>query len=153
MKKIAISIFLFQILFAPFVSAQLLQMDLTIFGMDCAICAHGVRTGLLKIEGVQKVDVSLEKGSTHIEFKPDNKVLLTQIENAVKRNGFSPKGGNIEFKGRIQNSEVIVTGSNETVPSTIPKSGTTDPQKEYVMHGILKIDDKGSQSLSITSAN
>ena len=152
MKKIAVSIFLFQILFAPLVSAQLLQMDLTIFGMDCAICAHGVRTGLLKIEGVQKVDVSLEKGSTHIEFKPDNKVLLTQIENAVRRNGFSPKGGNVELRGRIQNSKVIVTGSNETV-SSISNSSTTDPQKDYVIHGTLKIDDKGAQSLNITSAN
>jgi copper chaperone CopZ len=151
MKKTAVGILLLQILCAPIVSAQLLQMDLTIFGMDCAICAHGVRNGLLKIEGVQKVEVSLEKGSTHIDFKPDNKVLLSQIENAVKRNGFSPKGGNVEFKGRIQNKEVIITGSNETVSSR--SNSASDPEKEYLIHGILKIDDKGAQSLSIDSVN
>ena len=152
MKKTAIGILLLQVLFAPFVSAQLIKMDLTIFGMDCAICAHGVRTGLLRIQGVQNVEVSIEKGSTHIEFKPDNKVLLSQIETAVKRNGFSPKGGNVEFKGRIQNSEVIITGTNETVSSS-SNSAAADPQKEYLIRGTLKIDDKGGQSFSIASVN
>jgi copper chaperone CopZ len=152
MKKIVVGIFLLQILFTPMAFAQILQMDLSIFGMDCAICAHGVQSTLLKIEGVQKVEISLEKGLAHIEFKPDNKVLLTQIENAVRRNGFSPKGGTVELRGRIQNSQVTVTGSNETV-SSISNSGTTDPQKDYVIHGTLKIDDKGTKSLSITSAN
>jgi copper chaperone CopZ len=158
MKRIALMTLMLLSVSTPTLFAQIIQMDLSIFGMDCAICAHGVHKTLLKIEGVQKVDVSIEKGLAHIELNSENKVQLQQLENAVRKNGFSPKGGTVDLKGKIQNKggdsiTVIVSGTNEGISGTMSQAASIDPQKEYSIRGVLKIDEKGTQSLNITSAN
>lgn len=90
----------------PFFSnAQLLEVEQSVFGMDCAPCAYGVEKGLKKIEGIQTVKVSLNKGKAYITLQPDNEVSLTEIQQKVKSNGFSARNAEVTLQGELSKQE------------------------------------------------
>ena len=111
-------------------------------------------TGLKKLDGAEKVDVSLEKGLATIQLRPANKATLAVIQSIIKKNGFSPKGANVKLRGKIRDQnnslQVTITGSNETLPAKLNQQHSFDPQKEYWIEGTLKIEDKGAQNLTIS---
>jgi copper chaperone CopZ len=108
-----------------------------------------VSTGLKKLDGVEKVDVSLEQGLAKIKLKPQNKVTLVAIQTIIKKNGFSPKSANVKLRGKLRNQNLTITGSNESLPAKFNHQQSIDPEKEYWIEGILKIEDSGAQSLAI----
>jgi copper chaperone CopZ len=109
-----------------------------------------VSTGLKKLDGAEKVDVSLEQGLAKIQLKPENKVTLAAIQTIVKKNGFSPKSANIKLRGKLRNHTVTITGSNESFTAKLNQQHSIDPQKEYWIEGSLKIEDNGAQTLAIS---
>ena len=58
-----------------------------------------------KLEGVESVEVSLEKGSVDIELKADNKVTLPQLRRAIRSNGNETKDAQIAGRGKIVDRE------------------------------------------------
>jgi copper chaperone CopZ len=81
--------------------AELRDVDLQIHGMDCAICAHAVKVALLKLEGVESAEVSLERASTQIRLRPANRVTLTDLRQIVKNNGFTAKNATVTAIGTL----------------------------------------------------
>ncbi len=82
-------------------AAGLLEVDQVIFGMDCAPCAYGVEQGLRKLQGVQKVTVSLNQGKAVVVFAPDSPTSLKQIRKTIRKNGFTPKDAMVHVAGRL----------------------------------------------------
>jgi len=82
-------------------AAGLLEVDQTIFGMDCAPCAFGVERGLKKLPGVASVRVSLNDGRSVVRFNPDAGVGLEQIRAVVRDNGFTPKSATLTVAGTL----------------------------------------------------
>lgn len=100
----------------PFFSnAQLLEVEQTVFGMDCAPCAYGVERGLKKVEGIQAVKVSLNKGKAFITLQADNKVSLSEIQQKVKSNGFSAREAEVILQGELskQENKVFIEAGQE----------------------------------------
>lgn len=58
-------------------------------GMACPFCVQGVEKHLKKIDGVESVATSLEKGETILHLKPGASVTEEQVQAAVKKAGFS----------------------------------------------------------------
>jgi copper chaperone CopZ len=108
-----------------------------------------VRTGLEKLEGARKVDVSLEKGSARIELQPGNKVTLEQIQTIVKKNGFSPRSAHLKLSGTTQDKQVTISKSGESVLATYQTDKPAE-QKEYLIEGNLTIPDKGPTHLTVS---
>lgn len=82
-------------------AAGLLEVDQSIFGMDCAPCAYGVERGLNKLPGVKSVRVSLNEGKSVIQFKPDAAADLEQIRKIIRDNGFTPKAATLTMAGTL----------------------------------------------------
>ena len=79
-------------------------------------CAYAVRGALQKFSGVEKVDVSLNKGLATVTLKPGNTVRLSDVWETVRKNGFSPKETRVVLRGEVGGGakpELTVTGSNE----------------------------------------
>jgi copper chaperone CopZ len=79
-------------------------------------CAYAVRGALQKFSGVEKVDVSLNKGMATVTLKPGNTVRLSDVWETVRKNGFTPKETKVAIRGEVvggTNTELKVTGSNE----------------------------------------
>ena len=65
------------------------------------MCAHAVSVALEKIEGVELVKISLNKGLADIKLKSGNKVTVEQIVQVIRDNGFTPKGTTICVAGKV----------------------------------------------------
>ena len=64
-------------------------------------CAYAVRGALQKFSGVEKVDVSLNKGLATVTLKPGNTVRLTEVWDTVRKNGFTPKETKVVVRGEV----------------------------------------------------
>lgn len=54
-----------------------------------------------KLDGVESVEVSLEKGSVDIRLKADNKLTLPQLRRTIRSNGNETRDANIAGRGTI----------------------------------------------------
>jgi copper chaperone CopZ len=81
--------------------AEFRHVEMKIYGMDCATCAHGVRIGIEKMEGVESAEISLERASADITLRPDNRLTLEQFRKLIKFNGFAPKDATITARGTV----------------------------------------------------
>ncbi len=89
--------------FAPSsAGAEYTRVELKILGMDCAICAHGVRVAVQKIDGVESVELSLERAQADIRLRKDNVVSLDRFRQIVKANGFEPKQATVTAIGTVR---------------------------------------------------
>ena len=85
-------------------AAGLIEVTQTIFGMDCAPCAHGIQKDLMKLAGVSNATVSLNDGYARVELTEDNTVSLDRIRAVVRENGFTPKQAHVIVAGRLSRS-------------------------------------------------
>jgi len=60
-----------------------------------------VSAALKKLEGVESVDVSLEKASVEITLTADNKVTLAHLRRIIMNNGNETKDAHIDARGRV----------------------------------------------------
>lgn len=72
------------------------QAVVTVQGMQCPFCAYGIQKQLKKLPGATKVDVELAKNQAIVTFAPDAKVSDADIQQAIRKAGFTP--GKIEWK-------------------------------------------------------
>lgn len=65
------------------------------------MCARAVSAFMKRIEGVESVDVSLEKGVATVALAPGNHVTLDEVCDAIRKNGFTPKGADVTVAGTV----------------------------------------------------
>ena len=75
--------------------AEYEQVNLTVFGMDCAPCAHAIHISMKGIQGVNTVDVDLNSGLVIIKLTPANSASMRQFNEAVEKNGFTHKDADV----------------------------------------------------------
>ena len=97
--------------------AEYTQVNMTVFGMDCAPCAHAIHVSMKGIQGVNKVDVDLNTGLVSIQLMPGNGVGMQQFNQAVEKNGFTHKDARIVATGKITGTAATpvfeVTGTSD----------------------------------------
>jgi cation transport ATPase len=97
--------------------AEYEQVNMTVFGMDCAPCAHAIHVSMTGIKGVNKVNVDLNTGLVTVQLTPGNSAAMQQFNQAVEKNGFTHKDAKVVVRGRISgtaSSPVLeVTGTND----------------------------------------
>jgi len=76
--------------------AEYQQIKLTVFGMDCAPCAHAIHV---------------------IQLNPGNSAAMRQFNQAVEKNGFTHKDANIVARGML---------SGTASAPVLEVAGTTD---------------------------
>ena len=99
MKKFIVAGFIALISMAA--HAQYEQVNLTVFGMDCAPCAHAIHVSMKGIQGVNTVDVDLNTGLVTIKLVPGNNATMRQFNLAVEKNGFTHKDAEVVVKGKL----------------------------------------------------
>jgi cation transport ATPase len=81
--------------------AEYEQVNLTVFGMDCAPCAHAIHVSMQGIQGVNTVDVDLNTGLVTVKLSPGNSASMRQFNQAVEKNGFTHKDAEILVRGKL----------------------------------------------------
>jgi copper chaperone CopZ len=87
-----------------------------------------VRVSLKSVDGVDAVDVSLEKGLASVKMKPGNAATSKQLQEAITKNGFTMKPSNVSVAGKIVMTngqpQLQVSGSNDLL-NLIPDNPQT----------------------------
>lgn len=123
--------------------AQLLTVNQTVYGMDCAPCAYGVEKGIQKIKGVQSVKVSLNQGKAYIHLAPENRVTLAGIQQEIQNNGFSAREAEVVVQGKLlknTNGLSLVTQQNEhylLIPTI--RNGLLDKLKAFPSDALVRL--------------
>jgi len=104
-------------LFSSAAHAEYKQVNLTVFGMDCAPCAHAIHVSMKGIKGVDTVNVDLNTGLVTISLTSGNTAGMHQFEEAVKKNGFTHKDATVVVRGKLTgtaNSPILeVAGTSD----------------------------------------
>ena len=139
------------LLVASAAHAQYQQVNLTVFGMDCAPCAHAIRVSMKGIQGVNTINVDLNTGLVAVTLAPLNTATMRQFNQAVEKNGFTHKAANITVRGTLSGTvaapSLEVTGtqdhyalaSNSTDINLSPLMG-----KQVLVVGVLPQASRGS---------
>ncbi len=130
--------------------AEYQRVGLTVFGMDCAPCAHAIHVSMKGIQGVKDVAVDLNTGLVTIQLAPGNKASMRQFNEAVEKNGFTHKDANVTVLGQITGSAsaplLEVTGTNDHY-ALIPAGSGVDVGgllgKTVVVNGVVPQAAKG----------
>jgi cation transport ATPase len=130
--------------------AEYEQVNLTVFGMDCAPCAHAIHVSMKGIQGVNAVDVDLNTGLVSIKLTPGNNAAMRQFNEAVEKNGFTHKDANIVVRGQLSGSTqapfLEVTGTKDRY-ALAPLAAGTDMTallgKTVLIDGVLPQSGKG----------
>ncbi|HYB95430.1 MAG TPA: hypothetical protein VEC39_10680 [Vicinamibacterales bacterium] len=86
-----------------------------------------------KIEGVEKVTVSLKEGMTVLEFRPGNKVTLASLRRVIKNNGFVSKEATVVAQGTANGRDFVISGTGEKVFATSSPTATPDGRWRFVV--------------------
>ncbi|HEX7159071.1 MAG TPA: cation transporter [Edaphobacter sp.] len=109
--------------------AEYEQINLTVFGMDCAPCAHAIHISMKGIQGVDKVDVDLNTGLVAISLAPGNSASMRQFNQAVEKNGFTHKDAIVTARGKLTGTAAApifeVAGTQDRF-TRVPAQATAD---------------------------
>ena len=104
-----------------------------------------------KREGVESVDVSLEKATADIRLKPGNTVTLPQLRQIIRQSGYPTKDAQVEARGAVvdRNGKPTLDLQNGTYLELSAKpslfaTGVVD------LTGISRAVDKKQEVLTIT---
>src|ERR1700722_10160856 len=109
--------------------AEYEQVNLTVFGMDCAPCAHAIHVSMKGIQGVNTVDVDLNTGLVTIKLTPGNSASMRQFNQAVEKNGFTHKDAEIVVRGKLTgtaNSPVLEVSGTQDRYALSPTAASLD---------------------------
>jgi copper chaperone CopZ len=60
-----------------------------------------VRVAVRKLDGVESVDVSLERASVTLGLRPGNRITLPQLRQIIRNNGFTAKDATVTAIGTV----------------------------------------------------
>lgn len=85
-----------------------------------------MRVAVLKLSGVESVNISLERAITDVQLKPGNSITLDQLRTIIKNNGFTTRETTVTVVGmlieRAGQPTLEVTGTNtEMIVAADPK--------------------------------
>jgi copper chaperone CopZ len=133
--------------------AEYEQVNLTVFGMDCAPCAHAIHVSMKGIQGVNTVDVDLNTGLVSIKLTSGNSAAMRQFNEAVEKNGFTHKDANVVVRGQLSGSAqapfLDVTGTKDRYALTALTAGADISGllgKTVLIDGVLPQSGKGKVS-------
>ena len=133
--------------------AEYQQVNLTVFGMDCAPCAHAIHVSMKGIQGVDKVDVDLNTGLVIIKLAHGNSATMHQFNQAVEKNGFTHKDAVVVARGKLTGTASApffeITGTQDRfalVPAATGVDITALLGKAVTITGVLPQAPKGKVS-------
>ncbi len=121
------------------------------------MCAHAVRVALKGVNGVESVNVSLNRGNADVKLKPGNTATMAQLYSAVARNGFTNREATISARGQIVADaggwKFQVSGTGESFQLHSAKPLNELQGKAVLLKGKLPPPEKGrAQLLEVISA-
>jgi hypothetical protein len=105
---------------------------------------------MLKLPGVEAVDVSLTKAMTDIRFRPDNTVTLTQLREIIKNGGFKSGEAQVTASGKLVRAHTRL--ALDLAPAKETLTVEADPANPAAIVETRKLADGGPVMVEIHGA-
>jgi len=108
---------------------------------------------LKKVDGVESVDVSLEKATADIRMKAGNTITLAQLRRIVRQSGYPTKDAQVEARGALveRNGKPALDLQNGSfLELAVRPSGLTTAVADVT--GVSRVVDKDREVLTISGA-
>jgi copper chaperone CopZ len=129
------------ILLALPLSAELRKVEMTLGGLDCDSCALSVDRVVKRIRGVDTATYDAKANLVIVTFKPDNKVQLSAIRDAVKGVGYTPGEVRVSARGSLTQEggqwQFQVTGPDTKWKAEVPQDLRKQAGADVVVEGTL----------------
>jgi copper chaperone CopZ len=110
-----------------------------------------VSVAVKKLDGVESVDVSIEKANADIRLKPGNAITLPQLRRTIRQAGYPTRDARIEARGTVVDwhgkPTLDLQNGSYLELSTKPAQSTTGVAD---VTGISRVVDKDREVLTIT---
>src|SRR5713226_136906 len=103
-------------------SAELRKLEMRVGGLDCDSCAVSVDRVIKRIRGVDSASFDAKANLVSVTFKPDNKVAIDAIRDAVKSVGYTPGETRMSARGNL----VIEDGKWRFKPAGLDRTYTVE---------------------------
>ena len=105
-----------------------------------------------RIDGVESIEVSIEKASADIRLRPDNRVTLEQIRRAIRSNGYPTKVAEITARGTFaeQDGKPVFDLRNGSV-LTLTEKPPSPPSGVVEITGVSTFDEKSGERLTVAT--
>ena len=105
-----------------------------------------------KVEGVETVDVSLEKSSAVITLRAGNKVTLPQLRRVIRSSGYPTRDARIDARGRIteRGGRPVLDLLNGSTLELVEKPKDA-PASEAEITGVSRALDKANERLTVVT--
>jgi len=88
-----------------------------------------VSVAIKKLDGIESVDVSLEKATADIRLKPGNVITLPQLRRIIRQSGYPTKDAHVDARGAfvdrngkpaldLQNGSFLELGTRPSATNT-----------------------------------
>jgi copper chaperone CopZ len=110
-----------------------------------------VSVAIRKLDGVESVDVSLEKSAADIRLKPGNAITLPQLRRVIRQSGYPTRDAQIDARGAIveRNGKPALDLQNGSFLELASKPQSADTGVVDVS-GVSRVADKEREVLTIT---
>ena len=65
--------------------------ELRVDGMACAFCAYGIEKKFRKMDGIEDIDIDLQKGLVQVKTRADKTFTEDELKTLIKDSGFTFK--------------------------------------------------------------
>ncbi len=100
-RLIIINLLAFSLFLYPLTAlAEVSDVTVRVDGLSCPFCAYGLEKKIMKMEGVESMEIDLKGGKIEIRFIDEDYVRTEEIEEAVRDAGFTPKSIEVRKTGQ-----------------------------------------------------
>ena len=79
--------------------AQITNAEVKVDGLSCPFCAYSLEKHLKKVDGTADVVIEVNDGKAALTASDGQSIGIEQLEEAVKKAGFTPRGMTITASG------------------------------------------------------
>jgi copper chaperone CopZ len=111
-----------------------------------------VSVAIKKLDGVESVDVSLEKAAADIRLKPGNAVTLPQLRRIIRQAGYPTRDAQVDARGTIleRNGKLTLDLQNGSYLELAARPARSVPGVVDVA-GVSRTIEKDREALMITN--
>jgi len=128
--------------------AQVTKMELSVRGLACPFCVHGIRKKVTAVDGVQQVVVSLEGGLVTITPEPGGPPSPKALRDAITESGFTAGDLTVTIIGSLSvsgtRSSLRVQGSDQDYLLFRPPSEPHTPLTREARNHLAELSARGT---------
>jgi len=139
--RFLLAVALLTLLICSSLSAELRKVEMTVGGLDCDSCALSVDRVVKRIRGVDTATFDAKTNLVTVTFKPENKVRLSAIRDAVKGVGYTPGETRIVARGSLAATngewQFELSGVDGALKAEVPEALRKSAGADVIVEGTI----------------